>query len=76
MARYGHPYTDSFHLFCRGTEMKFLFFPRKCHITGKILWLEYAYKQTAMYTGPGDPVFDHRYYDKTEFLIERLKGNV
>jgi hypothetical protein len=35
-----------------------------------------AYEQTAMWTGPGDPVFEYRYYDKNEFLIEKIKGNV
>jgi hypothetical protein len=29
-----------------------------------------------MYTGPGDPVFEYRYYDKHQFLVNKLKGNV
>lgn len=76
MSRYGSPYIDSFKRLCIGTELKFVFFPRKCHITGKILWLKQVYKQTAMLTGPGDPLFEYRYYSKKEFLVERLKGNV
>jgi hypothetical protein len=37
---------------------------------------EYAYVQTAMWTGPGDDLFEHRWYDKNEFLIARIKGDV
>ena len=69
-------YPDPFKFRCIGTELKFLFLPKVCHITGKKLWLENVYKQTAMYTGPGDPVFEYRYYDKNEFLIARIKGTV
>ncbi len=76
MGRYGHPYIDGFKSHCIGTDLKLIFFPRICHITRKILWLEYVYKQTAMWTGPGDPVFQYRYYDRKEFLIAKLKGEV
>jgi hypothetical protein len=47
--------------------------PRHCHITNRLLWLEYAYCITAMYTGPGEPIFEYRWYDKNEYLIARLK---
>ncbi len=69
------PY-DGFKDHCVGTQLKFVVLPKRCYITGKLLWLRLAYKQTAMWTGPGDPVFEHRFYDKTEFIIQRLKGNV
>lgn len=61
---------------CIGTELKFLLLPKRCYLTRKLLWFTVSYKQTAMYTGPGDPVFEYRYYDKNEFLIEKIKGNV
>lgn len=64
---------DGFKNHCIGTELKFIVWPRKCHFTGKYLWLKHVYKQTAMFTGPGDPIFEHRYYDKSEFLLARLK---
>lgn len=67
---------DGFRRNCIGTELKFIIWPRKCHVTGKRLWLTRTYKQTAMWTGPGDPVFEYRYYDKNTFLIEKLKGNL
>ena len=67
---------DPFKNRCIGTEYKFVWYPRQCHITGKKLWLKKAYMQTAMWTGPGDPAFEYRWYDKDEFLIARLKGTV
>lgn len=65
---------SSFKRNCIGTELIFLLWPERCYMTGKWLWLKKAYKQTAMYTGPGDPVFEHRYYDKDEFLIAKMKN--
>lgn len=65
-----------FNKLCVGTELKFTFIPRRCHVSGKRLWLTYAYRRTAMWTGPGDPIFEHRWYDKIEFIIERLKEKV
>lgn len=67
---------DGFKSHCIGNELKFTILPKKCYITGKILWLEYAYKQTAMWTGPGDPIFEYRWCDKTEFLVARIKGDI
>lgn len=61
---------------CVGTELKFVLFPQKCCITGKTLWLKNAYRQTAMWTGPGTAMFEYRWYDKNEFLIAKLKGIV
>ena len=56
-----------------GRKLKFTLIPRRCYVTKRILWLESAYCLTAMYTGPGTPVYDHRWYDKDEYLIARLK---
>jgi len=71
------PFTeDPFKRRCIGTELKFTFVPRRCHVTGRTLWFERAYRQTAMITGPGEPVFEYRWYDKMEFLVERIKGKI
>lgn len=67
---------DPFKNRCIGTEYKFVWLPQKCHITSKKLWLENAYKQTAMWTGPGDSIFEYRWYDRDEFVIARIKGVV
>lgn len=67
-------YFRAFREHCMGTQIRFVFWPRKCSLSGRTLWLERVYKQTAMWTGPGDPVFEYRYYDRTEFMIAKLKG--
>lgn len=67
---------DGFKDHCIRTQLKFVMWPKKCHFTGKTVWLEHAYKQTAMWNGPGTPVYEYRWYDKDEFLIQRLKGSL
>jgi hypothetical protein len=67
---------DPFKHRCIGTEYKFTWYPQTCHITGKRLWLKKAYRQTGMIMGPGDALFEYRWYDKDEFLVARLKGIV
>lgn len=66
----------SFKNQCIGTKYKFMFLPKICHISGNLLWLKKCYVQTALYTGPGDPIFENRYYDKKEFLLARIQGIV
>ena len=66
---------DPFKDKCVGTQLEFTFLPKKCYITGRTLMFEYAYKQTAMWTN-NEIVFEHRYYDRHEFLIAKLKGEV
>lgn len=59
---------------CLGWELKLSLLPRRCTYTGKYLWLEYAYKGTAMITGPGEPVFETRWCNKKEYLFLKIKG--
>jgi len=65
-----------FNMFVVGRQLKFTLIPRRCHITKRILWLTKAYCLTAMYTGPGTPVYEHRWYGKDEYLIAKLKDLV
>jgi len=51
---------------------RFLWWPKRSAISGRWLWLRYAYEGTAMYTGPGDPVFEFRYHETSEHLIWSL----
>jgi hypothetical protein len=67
---------DHFDRKSLGTQYKFVLWPRRCYFSNKLLWLENAYVKTAMYTGPGDPVFEYRWYHKDEYIINKLKGNV
>lgn len=57
-----------------GRKLKFTLFPRRCYVTKRIIWLESAYCITAGYpVGFADWLYDHRWYDKDEYLIARLK---
>jgi len=55
-------------------ELMFSWLPRKCYLSGKQLFARHAYKGTRIITGPGLPVIEHYWLDKTEFLIWNLKG--
>ena len=50
--------------------------PRRCYSTGRLLWFRKAYCTYRMYTGPGDPVYEYRWYDAHEFILLRLKAGV
>jgi hypothetical protein len=67
---------DSWDIYAISTELKFMFWPRRCYFSNKLLWFVFAYRKTAMWTGPGDPVFEYRFYDKNEYLVNRIKGTV
>ena len=76
MPFYRNDRADNWDYFDRhsiGTQLKFVFFPKRCHASGKLLWLELAYRKTAMWIGPGDAIFEHRWYSKLEYIIEQLK---
>lgn len=59
-----------------GVQLKFVWIPKTCYVSGKLIWLEYAYKETALWTGPNEPLFEYRWYNKQEYIIARLKGIV
>lgn len=61
---------------CIGWQLKFSVLPRKCYYSRKKIWFCWAYKGTAMWTGPGDPVFENKWVGKNEYLIQKLKGNI
>lgn len=56
-----------------GTELKFAWLPKTCNISGKRIWLQYAYRLTRIITGPGESIFEYRWHDKAEHLIWKLK---
>ena len=65
------PY-DQFHARARWA-LKFCWWPTRCEITGRRLWLCNAYLGEAVWTGPGEPVYEHRWHASTEHLIWQLK---
>jgi hypothetical protein len=56
-------------------ELSFAWFPHRCEITNKLIWLNYAYQGTRRIYGPGDPVVEERWHNKHEHLLWCLKGN-
>jgi hypothetical protein len=67
---------DTFKRRCVGWSLTFCILPRRCHYTGKYLWLTRAYQGVAMITGPGEPVFDYRWCDRKEYLFLKIKGEI
>ena len=59
-----------------GTDYKFLIFPKRCRISKKLLWFCYAYVEIHCFMGPGDSIFEYKYYDINEYLVNKLKGTV
>ena len=58
-----------FKQYIKGREFKFALYPRRCYITKRIMWLEYAYCVTAMYrTDDNNFSYEHRWYNKDEIL--------
>ena len=55
------------------TYLKFLFWPKQCHVSGQWMWLTTAYRADYVITGPGEPAVWTRWYSTTEFLILKLK---
>lgn len=68
--------SDGFDRNCIGRRRIFCLWPRRCWLSGRWLWMRWVYQRTAMWTGPGDPVFEHRWYDPSEFLLYELKGTL
>jgi hypothetical protein len=55
-------------------ELKYVWWPQRCEITGRRLWPgTRAYRGRAVYTGPGTDAVETRWHDKVEHLIWQLK---
>ena len=55
---------------------KFAWWPSRCMLSHRVIWLTIGYKGTAMWTGPGSPVFEHHWISKEEFLFAKFKGQL
>ena len=58
------------------TYLKWMFWPRRCCVSGRWMWLEQAYRADYVITGPGDPAVWTRWYSSKEMLILKLKHGV
>ena len=48
---------------------QFAWWPQRCTKSGRRIWLEQAYRGTAVYTGPGEPAYEHHWHTKEEHLL-------
>jgi hypothetical protein len=67
-------FSDKQFLSRASTELTRSLVPRRCHASGRWLWLTRAYCATYVITGPGDPCFWFRWYSQQEMLVLKLKG--
>ncbi len=54
-------------------KLKFSWTPKRCFLSNKLIWGCWSYYGVKMITGPGEPVYDSRWVDRTEFIIWQLK---
>jgi len=57
------------------TSLKWCLWPRRCHVSGKWLWLTLAYRAQYVIRGPGDAAVWTRWYGRKEMIVLKLKGN-
>jgi hypothetical protein len=59
-----------------GAELKFVWLPKTCNLSGKTIWLTHAYRihrLPAVWTGPDNPVLEHRWHEKKAHIMWLLK---
>ena len=67
-------YTDRRFLSRALLNLKWCWWPHRCHVSGRWMWLTHAYRAMYVITGPGDPAIWYRWYSNTEMLVLKLKG--
>lgn len=70
----GIPYNDFYRNRYLGAELKFAWLPELCNLTGQRIWLKKSYRLTlAMWTGPGDTIFEYKWHSKNAHIIWMLQ---
>ena len=54
----------------------FAWWPRKCAVTSKLIWLKPVWKGTIIWTGPGEPIIEDSFLSEGEYLMNRLRGTI
>ena len=67
-------YTDKRFLSQGWNQLCWSLWPRRCHVSGRWLWLTRAYRTMYIISGPGDPAIWVRWYSRAEMLVLKLKG--
>lgn len=55
-------------------ELRFCWWPQRCSLSNRRIWLKCAYRGMRVITGPGDPLFIYWWHDTKEHFIWKLKG--
>lgn len=55
---------------------KFSLWPKRCKISRKYIWLQYAYQGIAVWAGPGEPAIECGWLTSEEYLLAAIKGKI
>lgn len=55
-------------------NLKFMWWPQRCHVSGRWMWFTHAYRADYVIHGPGDSAVWTRWYSSEEMMIAKLKG--
>ena len=67
-------YSEERFLERANAELKWSLWPRRCHVSGRWVWLTPAYRARYVIKGPGDDAVWTRWYSCKEMLLLKLKG--
>lgn len=65
---------DGFDRHCVAQGTDFCFWPRRCYASSRWIFLRHAFRRTAVWYGPGDMIFEDRWYHPHEAAVMMLKG--
>lgn len=69
---YTYSSDNSFHQRAVWRE-RFIVWPRRSELSGRWLFCRPVVEGIAMWTGPGDPVFEYRYHSRKEHTFWQLQ---
>jgi len=64
---------DSYRNKYLGADLKFTWLPETCDLSGKRIWLKWAYRLTSIYAGPSEIRLEHSWHDKNTHIMWLLK---
>jgi hypothetical protein len=64
---------DSYRNKYLGADLKFAWLPETCDLSGKRIWLKWAYRLTNIYAGPSEIRLEHSWHDKNTHIMWLLK---
>lgn len=68
------PWLDQHWFTGSHAELKTCWLPKRCYISGNLMWFKMAYRVRRMFTGPGEPIIETRWIEPMEYIILKIKG--